>query len=328
MVQQEKEKREIEPLLDPSNTRYVLFPIQHPEIWQFYKKAESAFWTVEEVLLSADIDDFKKLNKDEQHFIKYVLAFFAASDGLVNENLLDRFASEITCLEAKCFYGLQVAMENIHSEMYSKLIDTIISDDTEKDFLFNSVVKVPSIAKKAAWAKKWISSTDDFDSRMVAFACVEGIFFSGAFAAIFWLKKRGIMPGLTFSNELISRDEAAHTEFACLLHKYIVNKCPNIRDIVAEAVEIEKEFISESLPASLIGMNCKLMCQYIEFVADRLLYNLGEKRLFNTKNPFEFMENISLMGKTNFFEKKEANYQKAFVGIDCKDENFTTDADF
>lgn len=328
MTENTEKPKEVEPLLDPSKTRYVMFPIQHPDIWQFYKKAESAFWTVEEVLLSIDVTDFAKLSKDEQHFIKYVLAFFAASDGLVNENLVDRFASEITWLEAKCFYGLQIAMENIHSEMYSKLIDTLISDEAERNFLFNSITTVPSIGKKAAWAKKWIESSDDFDSRMVAFACVEGIFFSGSFAAIFWLKKRGIMPGLTFSNELISKDEAGHTEFACLLHTYIVNKCTTVRQIVAEAVEIEKEFISESLPVSLIGMNCKLMCEYIEFVADRLLYNLGEKKLYNTKNPFPWMENISLAGKTNFFEKKEANYQKAFVGIDCQNESFTTDADF
>jgi ribonucleoside-diphosphate reductase subunit M2 len=321
-------KKLTEPLLDPKNTRYVLFPIQYPEIWQAYKTAESAFWTVEEVPLSADVEDFAKLNRDEQHFIKYVLAFFAASDGLVNENLVDRFASDVTCLEAKCFYGLQIAMESIHSEMYSKLIDTLIADEEERMFLFNSIQNVPSIGKKAAWVKKWITSTDDFDTRMTAFACVEGIFFSASFAAIFWLKKRGIMPGLTFSNELISRDEASHTQFACLLHKYIVNKCPKIREIVAEAVEIERDFISESLPCSLIGMNCKLMCQYIEFVADRLLYNLGEKKIYNAENPFDFMENISLMGKTNFFEKREANYQKAFVGITNKDDKFTTDADF
>ncbi|ELA42118.1 ribonucleoside-diphosphate reductase small chain, partial [Vittaforma corneae ATCC 50505] len=277
-----------------------------------------------------DLEDFDRLTKDEQHFIKYVLAFFAASDGIVNENLVERFSSEITNLEAKCFYGFQIAMENIHSEMYSKLIETYIRDEDEKNFLFNSIKTIPSIARKAAWAKKWIESTTDFDTRMIAFACVEGIFFSGCFAAIFWIKKRGLMPGLTFSNELISRDEAVHTEFACLLHKHIVSKCTRIRDIVREAVEIEKQFITESLPVSLIGMNCALMCQYIEFVADRLLYNLGEKKIFNAKNPFDFMENISLMGKTNFFDKKEANYQKAFVGIkgDGESDSFRTDVDF
>lgn len=320
----------VEPLLDPSQTRYVLFPIQYHDIWHYYKKAESSFWTVEEVDLHNDLDDFDRLTKDEQHFIKYVLAFFAASDGIVNENLVERFSSEITNLEAKCFYGFQIAMENIHSEMYSKLIETYIRDEDEKTFLFNSIKTIPSIARKAAWAKKWIESTSDFDTRMIAFACVEGIFFSGCFAAIFWIKKRGLMPGLTFSNELISRDEAVHTEFACLLHKHIVKKCPRIKDIVREAVEIEKQFITESLPVSLIGMNCALMCQYIEFVADRLLYNLGEKKIFKAKNPFDFMENISLMGKTNFFDKKEANYQKAFVGIkgDNESDSFRTDVDF
>lgn len=318
----------VEPLLDPTQTRYVLFPIQYQDIWKFYKKAESSFWTVEEVNLLNDLEDFEKLNREEQHFIKYVLAFFAASDGIVNENLVERFASEITNLEAKCFYGFQIAMENIHSEMYSKLIETYIKDEEEKTFLFNSIKNIPSIARKALWAKKWIESTSDFDTRMVAFACVEGIFFSGCFAAIFWIKKRGLMPGLTFSNELISRDEAVHTEFACLLHKHIINKCQSIREIVSEAVAIEKEFITESLPVNLIGMNCTLMCQYIEFVADRLLYNLGEPKIFNAKNPFDFMENISLLGKTNFFDKKEANYQKAFVGIEGEDDGFRTDADF
>lgn len=325
----EPSKQIIEPLLDKNNTRYVLFPIQYHDIWYFYKKAESSFWTVEEVHLTNDLLDFNKLTADEQHFIKYVLAFFAASDGIVNENLVERFAAEITNLEAKCFYGFQIAMENIHSEMYSKLIDTYIQNEEEKDFLFNSIKTIPSIGKKAAWAKKWIESTTDFDTRMVAFACVEGIFFSGCFAAIFWIKKRGLMPGLTFSNELISKDEGVHTEFACLLHKHIINKCKTIPEIVKEAVEIEKEFISESLPVSLIGMNCNLMCQYIEYVADRLLYNLGEKKIYLAKNPFDFMENISLMGKTNFFDKKEPNYQKAFVGIEKEGGNdFRTDVDF
>lgn len=318
----------VEPLLDKTQTRYVLFPIQYPDIWHFYKKAESSFWTVEEVDLSVDVDHFNKLTKGEQHFIKYVLAFFAASDGIVNENLAERFISEVAVLEAKCFYGFQIAIENIHSEMYSKLIETYISDEKERDFLFNSISNIPSIAKKAKWAKKWIESSADFSTRVIAFACVEGIFFSGCFAAIFWIKKRGLMPGLTFSNELISRDEAVHTEFACLLHCHIINKCKAIKQIVCEAVDIEKEFITESIPVNLIGMNCKLMCQYIEFVADRLLYSLGEQKHYNSKNPFEFMDNISLMGKTNFFDKKEANYQKAFVGIPGADEGFTTDADF
>jgi ribonucleoside-diphosphate reductase subunit M2 len=320
----------VEPILNPESKRYVLFPIVHHDIWYYYKQAESSFWTVEEVNIANDIDDFKRLNSNEQHFIKNFLAFFAASDGIVNENLVERFASDISLLEAKCFYGFQIAIENIHSEMYSKLIETYITDDAEKEYLFNSINIIPSIKKKAAWAKKWIESIDSFDTRMVAFACVEGIFFSGCFAAIFWIKKRGLMPGLTFSNELISRDEAAHTKFACLLHHKIVKKCPNIKEIVLEAVEIEKEFITESLPVSLIGMNCKLMCQYIEYVADRLLYNLGEPKVLGAKNPFDFMENISLMGKTNFFDKKEANYQKAFVGInvDHESDSFRTDADF
>lgn len=318
----------VEPLLDQSKKRYVLFPIQYPDIWQYYKNAESSFWTVEEVALTADAEDFAKLTPEEQHFIKLVLAFFAASDGIVNENLVERFTSEITNLEAKCFYSFQTAIENIHSEMYSKLIDVLIASDEEKNFLFNSIQNIPSIGRKAEWAKKWISSSDDFDTRMVAFACVEGIFFSGCFAAIFWIKKRGLMPGLTFSNELISRDEALHTEFACLLHKHIVRKSKHVREIVMDAVEVEKQFITESLPVNLIGMNCNLMSQYIEYVADRLLYNLGEQKVYNVKNPFDFMENISLLGKTNFFDKKEANYQKAFVGMEGIDDEFRTDADF
>lgn len=318
----------VEPLLDDTKKRYVIFPIQYHDIWHFYKKAESSFWTVEEVDLNHDLEHFNSLKKEEQHFIKYVLAFFAASDGIVNENLAERFCSEIAVLEAKFFYGFQIAIENIHSEMYSKLIETYISDEKERDFLFNSIENIPSIKKKALWAQKWIESSESFDTRVVAFSCVEGIFFSGSFAAIFWIKKRGLMPGLTFSNELISRDEGLHTDFACLIHKHIIKKCDKIHDIVSEAVEIEKEFITESIPVALIGMNAKLMCQYIEFVADRLLYNLGVPKIFNVKNPFDFMDNISLMSKTNFFDKKEANYQQAFVGISQSDDKFTTDADF
>lgn len=324
----EKKEPKYEPLLDQDQKRFVLFPLRYPEIYRFYKKAESSFWTVEEVEISNDLDHFKKLTDDERHFIKYVLAFFAASDGIVNENLVERFCNEIAVLEVKFFYSFQSAMENIHSEMYSKLIDTYISDETEKNFLFNAIHTIPSIAKKAEWAQKWISSNADFDTRLIAFACVEGIFFSASFAAIFWLKKRGLMPGLTFSNELISRDEGLHTDFACLLHKYIVNKSPRIREIVSEAVEIEKHFIVESIPVKLIGMNSKLMCQYIEFVADRLLFALNEPKIYNAKNPFDFMDNISLVGKTNFFDKKEANYQKAFVGISDAEQKFTLDEDF
>lgn len=328
VISETKENKIVEALTDKSKIRYVLFPIQHHDIWHFYKKAQSSFWTVEEVEVINDLADFNKLNKDEQGFIKNVLAFFAASDGIVNENLAERFINEITILEAKTFYGFQIAMENIHSEMYSKLIDTYISDETEKDYLFNSIQTIEPIRKKAEWAKKWIESQEDFDTRVVAFACVEGIFFSASFAAIFWIKKRGLMPGLTFSNELISRDEAVHTEFACLLHEKVTNKCQRIEEIVAEAVEIEKMFITESIPVKLIGMNNDLMCQYIEFVADRLLYNLGESKKYNAKNPFDFMDNISLVGKTNFFDKKEANYQKPFVGIANKNEEFTLNEDF
>lgn len=328
MDSQKKQIGEIEPLLDQTQKRYVIFPLQYPEIWHYYKKAESSFWTAEEVDLARDIPDFNALTKDEQHFVKHVLAFFAASDGIVNENLLENFANEVAVLEAKYFYGFQVAIENVHSEMYSKLIEAYISDTEERDFLFNAIENIPCVRKKAEWAQKWIHSADTFATRMVAFACVEGIFFSGSFAAIFWLKKRGLMPGLTFSNELISRDEGLHTDFACLLHKYLINKCSCISDIVKEAVAIEKEFLMESLPVKLIGMNCELMGQYIEFVADRLLYNLQQPKVFNTQNPFDFMDNISLVGKTNFFDKKEANYQKAFVGINSKDEQFAIDADF
>lgn len=305
-----------EPLLNEENKRYVLFPIRWHDIWHFYKKAESSFWTVEEVYLNNDLKDFMNLTGDEQYFIKHVLAFFAASDGIVNENLVERFMNDVKVLEAKYFYGFQVAIENVHSEMYSKLIETYITDKAEQTYLFDAINTIPCISEKANWAKKWIESSDSFATRMVAFACVEGIFFSGSFAAIFWLKKRGVMPGLTFSNELISRDEGLHTDFACLLHKHLINKCTTITAIVREAVEIEKKFLSVSLPVNLIGMNCKSMCQYIEYVADRLLYSLGEPKFFNTENPFDFMDNISLTSKTNFFDKKEANYQKAFVGID------------
>lgn len=322
------DKEIFEPLLDQSQNRYVIFPIQYPDIWQFYKKALSSFWTAEEVDLARDIPDFNSLTKDEQFFIKNVLAFFAASDGIVNENLLERFTNDVAVLEAKFFYGFQVAIENVHSEMYSKLIESYISDPVERDYLFNAIETIPCVKKKAEWAQKWISSSDSFATRMVAFSCVEGIFFSGSFASIFWLKKRGLMPGLTFSNELISRDEGLHTDFACLLHRHLNNKCTNIQQIVYEAVQIEKEFLTESLPVKLIGMNCELMGQYIEFVADRLLYNLQQPKIFNTANPFDFMDNISLVGKTNFFDKKEANYQKAFVGINMNDEKFSIDADF
>lgn len=318
-----------EPLLNEEEKRYVIFPIKYMDIWNFYKKAESAFWTVEEVRLDEDIDDFRSLSNDEKYFVKHVLAFFAASDGIVNENLLERFSKEVQILEAKYFYSFQTTIENIHSEMYSKLIETYIEDTTERNYLFNAIENIPSIAEKANWTRKWISSNKSFATRLVAFACVEGIFFSGSFAAIFWLKKRGLLPGLTFSNELISRDEGLHTDFACFLYrKYIVNKSSSVTEIVREAVEIEKVFLSESLPVDLIGMNCKSMCQYIEFVADRLLYDLELPKIYNATNPFDFMDNISLTSKTNFFDKQESNYQKAFVGIENDDCVFSIDEDF
>ncbi|KAL0265846.1 UNVERIFIED_CONTAM: hypothetical protein PYX00_011564 [Menopon gallinae] len=298
-----------------------------------YKKAESSFWTVEEVDLSNDLDDWNRLSDGERHFISHVLAFFAASDGIVNENLLSRFGIEVQIPEARAFYGFQIMIENIHSEMYSLLIETYIRDAVEKQKLFNAITTIPSVKKKAEWALKWVSDAGaPFSKRIVAFACVEGIFFSGSFAAIFWLKKRGLMPGLTFSNELISRDEGLHTDFACLLNEHLVSRCPHetVLEILTEAVEIEKEFLSESLPVKLIGMNCGMMCEYIEFVADTLLVNLHFPKHYRTKNPFDFMENISLKGKTNFFDKKVAEYQRPYVGTSSRDESFIfrTDEEF
>jgi ribonucleoside-diphosphate reductase subunit M2 len=321
---------EIEPLLDPEEERFVLFPIKYHDLWQIYRRAESSFWTVEEVDLSGDGCHWDALSEDEKRFISCILAFFAASDGIVNLNLVERFSSEVTILEARFFYGFQVAIENIHSEMYSLLIDAYIKDKEKQSFYFNAVQNIPTVKRKADWALKWIKDeSSTFATRLVAFACVEGIFFSGAFASIFWLKKRGILPGLTFSNELISRDEGLHCEFACLLHnRYLNTKCDRIPEIVREAVDIEKEFLSESLPVNLIGMNCNLMCQYIEFVADRLLVELGSRKLYDTGNPFDFMENMSLTGKTNFFDKRESAYQKAYVGIKDGNDAFRMDADF
>lgn len=320
-----------EPLLQQTDSRFVLFPIKHHEIWQQYKKAQSCFWTVEEVDLSKDKQDWDRMNDGERHFIKHVLAFFAASDGIVNENLLERFAAEIQSPEARCFYGFQIAIENIHSEMYSLLIETYINDSIEKDKLFNAINTIPCIEKKARWALRWIKDEKScFAKRILAFACVEGIFFSGSFAAIFWLKKRNLMPGLTFSNELISRDEGQHCEFACLIYSMCVNKCDeDIEDIVREAVAIEQEFLSDSLPVKLIGMNCDSMCRYIEYVADQLCVMLNRKRIYNTSNPFDFMENISLRGKTNFFEKRVSEYQKPYVGVsEQKGGDFRTDDEF
>lgn len=322
---------ELEPLLRDNPRRFVIFPIQYQDIWQMYKKAEASFWTVEEVDLSKDMKDWENLKPSERHFISHVLAFFAASDGIVNENLVERFSQEVQVTEARCFYGFQIAMENVHSEMYSLLIDTYIRDPEEREFLFNAIETLPCVKKKADWALDWISSKSaNFGERIIAFAAVEGIFFSGSFASIFWLKKRGLMPGLTFSNELISRDEGLHCDFACLMFKHLVQKPSKDRviEIISEAVKIEQEFLTDALPVNMLGMNCDLMSQYIEFVADRLLVELGVDKIYNTKNPFTFMELISLEGKTNFFEKKVGEYQKAGVMANRLDNVFTLEADF
>ncbi|RDX55734.1 ribonucleotide reductase small subunit [Lentinus brumalis] len=307
----------MEPLLMESKRRFVLFPIQYHEIWQMYKKAEASFWTAEEMDLSKDLHDWNnRLNDDERHFISHVLAFFAASDGIVNENLVERFSNEVQAAEARCFYGFQIMMENIHSETYSLLIDTYIKDPQQREYLFDAIDTIPCIKKKADWALRWISDKEvAFAERLVAFAAVEGIFFSGSFASIFWLKKRGLMPGLTFSNELISRDEGMHTDFACLLFSHLKRRphFDTIRMIITEAVTIEQEFLTDALPCALIGMNSKLMCQYIEFVADRLLVALGDEKYYGVTNPFDFMDMISLQGKTNFFEKRVSEYSKAGV---------------
>lgn len=322
-----------EPILRENKDRFVLFPIQHHDIWEFYKKAEASFWTAEEIDLQADLQDWnEKLNDDERHFVKHVLAFFAASDGIVNENLAENFLSEVQYTEAKFFYGFQVAIENIHSETYSLLIDTYIKDSKEKDYLFHAIDNLPPVKKKAEWALRWIDQ-GSFAERLVAFAAVEGIFFSGSFCSIFWLKKRGLMPGLSFSNELISRDEGLHCDFACLLYtKHLVNQMPKekIQKIIVNAVEIEKEFILEALPVRLIGMNSELMGQYIEFVADRLLVELGNEKVYGASNPFDFMEMISMQGKTNFFEKRVGEYQKAGVlnNNNSGDAKFSMDEEF
>ena len=320
-----------EPILQENKNRFVIFPIQHSDIWQWYKKQEASFWTAEEIDLHQDVVDWKKLSDDERYFLKHILAFFAASDGIVNENLAENFVNEVQYSEAKFFYGFQIMMENIHSEMYSLLIDTLVDNDSEKDELFNALERFPAIKKKADWALKWIES-DSFAERLIAFAGVEGIFFSGSFCSIFWLKKRGLMPGLTFSNELISRDEGVHCDFAVHLHNnHIINKVPKerIREILIDALNIEREFITESLPVSLIGMNAKLMTQYLEFVTDRLLDQFECEKEFNVTNPFDFMDMINLQGKTNFFEKRVAEYQKAGVlNNDTKSSGFSIDEDF
>ncbi|GMH57600.1 hypothetical protein TrST_g3979 [Triparma strigata] len=318
--------------------RFTLFPVKHPDVWNFYKKAVASFWTAEEIDLSQDINDWESLTTvDEKHFIKMILAFFAGADGIVMENLSERFSRDVTIPEARCFYAFQNAMESIHTETYSLLIDSYIKDEKEKDKLFSAHRSIPSVAKKAEWAQKWIGSSASFSERLVAFAAVEGVFFSGSFCSIFWLKKRGMLPGLCFSNELISRDEGLHCDFACLLYSKLKSPLPQetVHSIVSEAVEIEKGFICDALPCSLIGMNNEMMSQYIEFVADRLCRQLGVKNIYGTKNPFDWMDLISLQGKTNFFEKRVSEYQKAGVmgggvGGDSKgdDGGFDLDADF
>lgn len=320
-----------EPAFEENPDRFVVFPIQHNKIWEYYKKAEASFWTAEEIKLNDDLNDWDSLTVDEKHFIKNVLAFFAASDGIVNENLVERFLSDVQLTEARSFYGFQIAMENIHSETYSLLIDTYIKDINEKDHLLHAVKTVPCVTKKADWALKWISSDKSYAHRLVAFACVEGIFFSGSFCAIFWIKKRGKMPGLCFSNELISRDEGLHCDFACMMYTdYIANKLTQdeIYEIVEESVSIEKEFILESLPCRLIGMNSDLMSQYIEFVADRLLLQLGYEARWNVSNPFDFMAQQGIEIKTNFFENRVSSYSKAGVGVDTDEMCFSTESTF
>lgn len=304
-----------EPILKENKDRFVLFPIQHHDIWKFYKQAEASFWTAEEIDLSHDLTDWENMTDGERHFIKHVLAFFAASDGIVNENLAEHFVAEVQYTEAKFFYGFQIAIENIHSETYSLLIDTYVKDPVEKDRLFHAIETMECVKKKADWALRWIEK-GNFQERLIAFAAVEGIFFSGSFCSIFWLKKRGLMPGLSFSNELISRDEGLHCDFACHIYtKHVINKLPEqtVIDIIKDAVEIEKEFVTDALPVNLIGMNAQLMRQYIEFVADRLLLELIGKKVYGSTNPFDFMDMISLRGKTNFFEKRVGDYQKAGV---------------
>ena len=324
-------KRKEEPLLKENPNRFVLFPIANQKIWEMYKKAEGSFWTAEELDLSKDRAQWDTLTANERHFISHILAFFAASDGIVNENLAMNFMKEIQLPEARCFYGFQIAMENIHSEVYSLLIDTYIKEVAEKTKLLNAIDTIPCVRKKADWAMHWMQSEEaDFASRLMAFAAVEGIFFSGAFCAIFWLKERGVMPGLTTSNEFISRDEGLHTEFATLLYSHLEHKLSKTKahKMIREAVKCEKEFITEALPCSLIGMNAKMMSQYLEYVADRLLVQLGYPKIWNTANPFPFMERICLEGKDNFFEKRVTSYSKAGVGRTTEEMTFATDADF
>ena len=308
---------EIEPICRHNPNRFTLFPIKDDDIWKMYKQAEAVFWTAEEIDLNDDIKHWESLTDNDKYFIKHVLAFFAASDGIVNENLAINFYNEVQSPEARCFYGFQIAIENIHSEVYSLLIDTYIKDQQEKNFLFNAITNIPCVGKKSQWAMKWLDKKQSFARRLIAFAAVEGIFFSGSFCAIFWLKKRGLMPGLCFSNELISRDEGLHCSFACLLYSKLIfnlNGYEDAVEIISEAILIEQEFVRDSLPVELIGMNSKLMCQYIEFCADYLFVSLGYPKYYKVDNPFDFMENISLQKKTNFFERRVGEYSKSGVG--------------
>jgi len=322
----------VDPLLDVSNDRFTMFPINYPKIWDMYKDHEALFWTAEEIDLSSDLADWRILNENEQHFIKHVLAFFAASDGIVNENLAANFYREVQIPEARAFYSMQMLIETIHSETYSLLIDTYISEDDEKDKLFRAIETMPIIAEKGEWALKWLSSDAFFAERLVAFAAVEGIFFSSSFCSIYWLKDRGLMPGLSFSNELISRDEGIHTDFAILLHNTLqpesrISK-ERIQELIKEAVEIECKFASEALPVSLIGMNSEEMQKYIKYVADRLLLQAGAEKVYNTQNPFSFMEKISLQNKTNFHEKKVSEYRRAGVGSKIEEQSISFNEDF
>lgn len=318
--------------LADSAARYTLFPIRHPDIWDLYKKHQAAFWTAEEIDLSADMADWSSLSDGERHFIKTVLAFFAASDGIVLENLIERFCNDVQLPEARCFYAFQAAMENVHSETYSLLLDTYIRDPLEKDILFRAIEEIPCVAKKAEWAIRWIGSENCFAERLVAFAAVEGIFFSGSFCAIFYLKKRGLMPGLTYSNELISRDEGLHCDHACLLYSMIPPEQrlseERIHEIICDAVECEKEFVTNSLPVALIGMNADVMREYIAYCADRLLLSLGYSKVYGASQPFEWMELISIEGKTNFFERRVGEYQKAGVTGSRTENTFSLDCDF
>jgi len=325
-----------DPLLMENPRRWVMFPIQHNEVWEMYKKHEASFWTAEEIDLSQDLKDWDTLAVSEQHFIKHILAFFAASDGIVLENLAGQFSTEIQIPEARAFYGFQMAMENIHSETYSLLIEQYIKDPVEKDQVFDAINTMPAVREKANWAIQWMNGENSFAERVIAFAAVEGVLFSGSFCAVYWLKKRGLMPGLTFSNELISRDEGLHAEFACLIYSMLQNKLPEdvVHDIVRGAVDVERRFICEALSCDLIGMNSELMTRYIEFCADRLLTALGHSKLYGATNPFDWMELISLQGKTNFFEKRVGEYQKAGVMTSANSEEatlakgFALDVDF